>query len=109
MKITLDSLVEFCAEKNKGNRDISEHRPGALDILRAIKEFDKPEPIRFFKTLPQQIFVNLLRNALALVGNSSMGILEAPFYKLPVVNIGNRQKGRLNVGNVEFVKYNKNQ
>ena len=34
-----------------------------------------------------------------------MGILEAPYYKLPVVNIGNRQKGRLNAGNVEFVDY----
>ena len=36
-----------------------------------------------------------------------MGILEAPFYKLPVVNIGNRQKGRLSAGNVEFVEYDK--
>ena len=36
-----------------------------------------------------------------------MGILEAPLYKLPVVNIGNRQQGRLNAGNVEFVHYNK--
>ena len=42
---------------------------------------------------------------MALIGNSSMGILEAPFYKLPVVNVGNRQKGRLNAGNVEFVGY----
>ena len=46
-----------------------------------------------------------MRHAKALVGNSSMGILEAPYYKLPVVNIGNRQKGRLNAGNVEFVDY----
>ena len=49
-----------------------------------------------------------MRHTKALVGNSSMGILEAPFYKLPVVNIGERQKGRLNAGNVEFVDYNKN-
>ena len=34
-----------------------------------------------------------------------MGILEAPFYKLPVVNVGRRQSGRLNAGNVEFVDY----
>jgi len=40
-----------------------------------------------------------------LIGNSSMGILEAPFYKIPVVNVGNRQLGRLNAGNVEFVNY----
>ena len=36
-----------------------------------------------------------------------MGILEAPFYKLPVVNIGRRQRGRLNAGNVEFVGFNR--
>ena len=34
-----------------------------------------------------------------------MGILEAPFYKLPVINVGRRQSGRLNAGNVEFVDY----
>ncbi len=59
--------------------------------------------IRFYDTLPRKTFINLLRNAKALVGNSSMGILEAPFYHLPVVNVGNRQKGRLNAGNVHFV------
>ena len=36
-----------------------------------------------------------------------MGILEAPHYKLPVINVGNRQKGRLNAGNVLYVGYNK--
>ena len=44
-----------------------------------------------------------MRHAKALVGNSSMGLLEAPHYKLPVVNIGERQKGRINAGNVAFV------
>ncbi len=108
MKVTLDSLLEFCeAEKIKVIGIYPNTDPGALDILKVIKEFDKFKSIKFFKTLPQEIFVNLLRNALALAGNSSMGILEAPFYNLPVVNIGNRQKGRLNAGNVEFVNYDK--
>jgi UDP-N-acetylglucosamine 2-epimerase len=35
-----------------------------------------------------------------MVGNSSSGLLEAPSFALPVVNIGNRQKGRLRAGNV---------
>ena len=76
-------------------------------ILKAIDD-NCDENIKFYKTLPREIFVNLMRNAKVLVGNSSMGILEAPLYKLPVVNIGNRQKGRLNAGNVEFVGYDKN-
>ena len=36
-----------------------------------------------------------------------MGILEAPYYKLPVINVGDRQLGRLNAGNVKFVNYDK--
>ena len=34
-----------------------------------------------------------------------MGFLEAPYYKLPVINVGNRQKDRLNAGNVEFAPF----
>lgn len=29
-----------------------------------------------------------------VIGNSSSGIVEAPFLGIPVINIGNRQKGR---------------
>ena len=63
--------------------------------------------MKFFKNLPRNIFVNLIRNASLLIGNSSMGILEAPYYKLPVINIGDRQLGRLNAGNVKFLDYDK--
>ena len=48
-----------------------------------------------------------MRNASVLVGNSSMGVLEAPLLKLPVVNIGLRQKDRQNAGNILFVGHNK--
>ena len=63
--------------------------------------------MKFFKNLPRNIFVNLIRHASLLIGNSSMGILEAPYYKLPVINVGDRQLGRLNAGNVKFVNYDK--
>ena len=38
--------------------------------------------------------MNLQRKTALLLGNSSAGILEAPFLGLPVVNIGSRQKQR---------------
>ena len=78
--------------------------PGSYDILKIIEKNDNKN-IKFFKSLKREVFVNLMRNAKVLIGNSSMGILEAPFYKLPVINIGNRQKGRLNAGNVKFLPY----
>lgn len=105
MKISLSGIESFLEEKNIKVIGIYPNTdPGAFRILDAINE-NSNENIKFFKTLPREIFINIMRNALCLVGNSSMGILEAPFYKLPVVNIGNRQKGRLNAGNVEFVPY----
>jgi GDP/UDP-N,N'-diacetylbacillosamine 2-epimerase (hydrolysing) len=79
--------------------------PGSYDFLNVVNEYENKDFIKFNKTLPRLQFINLLRNAKALAGNSSMGILEAPFYKLPVVNIGRRQQGRLTAGNVEFVDY----
>jgi GDP/UDP-N,N'-diacetylbacillosamine 2-epimerase (hydrolysing) len=78
--------------------------PGSQEMVQEIEEFEC-DKIKFHKTLPRRIFINLMRRARVLVGNSSMGILEAPMYGLPVVNIGNRQTGRLNAGNVEFVPY----
>ena len=45
-------------------------------------------------------FWSLLRLAHVMIGNSSSGILEAPSFQLPVVNIGDRQKGRLRVHTV---------
>jgi GDP/UDP-N,N'-diacetylbacillosamine 2-epimerase (hydrolysing) len=62
-----------------------------------------PRTLRVFRYLPRQIYVNLLRRVDCLVGNSSSGILEAPFLKLPAVNVGLRQADREHAGNVVFV------
>jgi UDP-N-acetylglucosamine 2-epimerase len=47
-----------------------------------------------FRWLPQETFGPLLAGAACVVGNSSMGIIEAPFLRTPTVNIGDRQQGR---------------
>jgi UDP-N-acetylglucosamine 2-epimerase (hydrolysing) len=39
-------------------------------------------------------FLTLLKNAQALIGNSSAGIREAPIYGVPSIDIGDRQRGR---------------
>jgi UDP-N-acetylglucosamine 2-epimerase (hydrolysing) len=43
-----------------------------------------------------EYFLSLLKNATAIVGNSSAGIREAPVYGVPTLNIGSRQKNRFN-------------
>jgi len=45
-------------------------------------------------------YFSILGEVSAMVGNSSSGLLEAPSFALPAVNIGNRQKGRLRAGNI---------
>lgn len=51
-------------------------------------------------SLPQARFWSWLNAAAALVGNSSSGLIEAPSLGVPVVNVGDRQKGRIRAANV---------
>jgi len=52
-----------------------------------------------------EAYYNVLRRAAAVVGNSSSGIIEAASFKVPVVNIGTRQQGRIRAANVIDVGY----
>lgn len=49
---------------------------------------------RFIETLGPELYPNALRHAAAMLGNSSSGIVEAGLLGLPVVDVGDRQKGR---------------
>ena len=78
---------------------------GSQQLIRAITEFEHHPHLHIRKNVPRLEFVNVMRRASCLLGNSSAGILEAPLLKLPVVNVGNRQKGRLHAANVAFVPH----
>jgi GDP/UDP-N,N'-diacetylbacillosamine 2-epimerase (hydrolysing) len=53
-----------------------------------------------FTSMGQLLYLSALRQVVALVGNSSSGILEAPSLVVPTVNIGDRQKGRVRTDSV---------
>ena len=59
-----------------------------------------------FKNLPRSEYLSLLKNSRAIVGNSSSGLLEAPTFKVPAVNIGRRQNLRVRGLNVIDCKFN---
>lgn len=80
---------------------------GGQQMIRAIEEFRGLPNLSIAENVPRVEFVNLMRHASCMLGNSSAGILEAPLLHLPVVNVGNRQRGRLNAGNVEFVPHDR--
>ena len=69
---------------------------GGLAITAVLEKRAALDPARFkmVKSLGHDRFVSFLREAWAMVGNSSAGIVEAPAVQLPVVNIGARQRGR---------------
>lgn len=81
--------------------------PGSEEMIQVIHEYEDYEQVSIHPNFGRTVFINLLRNAVALVGNSSSGILECPYLPLPAVNVGNRQTGRTNAGNVIFVDDNK--
>lgn len=62
-----------------------------------------------FENLPRQDYLGLLRECAAIVGNSSSGLLEAPTFRIPAVNIGNRQNNRVQGMNVINTPFNKEQ
>jgi len=76
---------------------------GSEDIaagIRGWREKGLADNMRFFKNLPIETYVKLMRHTACLVGNSSSGIREGAFIGTPVVNIGTRQQGRLTGSNV---------
>ncbi|KMY86515.1 UDP-N-acetylglucosamine 2-epimerase [Candidatus Paraburkholderia calva] len=71
--------------------------PGNAAISRVIGEFVAANPARarLFDSLGQQRYLGLLKIADVVIGNSSSGLIEAPAVRVPTVNIGHRQRGRL--------------
>jgi UDP-N-acetylglucosamine 2-epimerase (non-hydrolysing)/GDP/UDP-N,N'-diacetylbacillosamine 2-epimerase (hydrolysing) len=58
------------------------------------------ERFKWFPHLGQLRYLSCLKQFAVMVGNSSSGLIEAPSFRLPVVNIGDRQRGRIRAANV---------
>ena len=64
-------------------------------IFKHLEAFSKlHSSFMLFKSFPRSDYLGMLKNCKVLVGNSSSGIIEASYFKIPVVNIGIRQKNR---------------
>lgn len=74
---------------------------GGRLIIDMIQEFAAHyQAAQVVDNLGTQLYFSLMNKVAAMVGNSSSGIIEAASFKLPVVNIGNRQRGRVHGANV---------
>jgi len=71
-------------------------------IIKLIEEFVKENGDKavVFTSLGQLNYLSIMQYVDAVVGNSSSGIIEAPSLKVPTINIGDRQKGRIRAESV---------
>jgi UDP-hydrolysing UDP-N-acetyl-D-glucosamine 2-epimerase len=85
---------------------------GSEDISRGIRKWREQKLDRnmhFFKNLPTDTYIKLMRLTACLVGNSSSGIREGAFIGTPVVNLGTRQFMRERGKNVIEVGHSKDE
>ncbi|MBP3366677.1 MAG: UDP-N-acetylglucosamine 2-epimerase (hydrolyzing) [Treponema sp.] len=64
------------------------------------KAKENPEQFKVVPSLGQLRYLSYMKQAGLVIGNSSSGIVEAPSLGIPVVNIGERQKGRYQCKNI---------
>jgi GDP/UDP-N,N'-diacetylbacillosamine 2-epimerase (hydrolysing) len=80
---------------------------GGIEINNTIETLAKKySNVYFIKSLGKLKYYSMMKYADLMLGNSSSGIVEAQSFQLPVINIGNRQKGRLRNENVIDVDVN---
>lgn len=77
---------------------------GSLAVRGAIERGRRGE-WHLFTNMPREDYLGLLKGALCIVGNSSSGLLEAPSFGTPAVNIGRRQDMRFRGENVIDVPF----
>jgi GDP/UDP-N,N'-diacetylbacillosamine 2-epimerase (hydrolysing) len=76
---------------------------GGREMIQTIKAYQNTPLFKVYKSLPHKVYLSVLKHAACIVGNSSSGIVEAPTFKLPAINIGIRQEGREHASNVIHV------
>lgn len=78
---------------------------GSKFILEAYKKLENNSRFKIFPSLRFEYFLALLKNAQFIIGNSSAGIREAPYYGIPIINIGTRQQNRAVHADIVNVDY----
>jgi UDP-N-acetylglucosamine 2-epimerase (hydrolysing) len=80
---------------------------GSQYIIGGYKKLKDNSRFRVFPSLRFEYFLTLLKKAQFIIGNSSAGIREAPYYGIPIINIGTRQQNRAIHADIINVGYNK--
>ena len=105
-KIFVDVLLE--SEENYiviyPNNDL-----GTEEILIEYKRLENKENIKIFPSLRFEYFLSFLKESKFIIGNSSAGVREAPFYNIPTLDIGSRQNNRSKGSSIKNISFDKNE
>lgn len=94
--MAIKSMPQYKFIVTKSNAD-----PGNQIVNRKIDEFAAVlNNCEAFESLGMIRYLSLLKHSCGIIGNSSSGIIEAPILKIPTINIGDRQKGRLKANSI---------
>ena len=93
----IQTLLEVLSEQNKQVIFIGSNSDTDSDkIMNEIEKYTmKNNNSKMFISLKPREYHSLVKHSKGLVGNSSSGLIEIPSLKVPTLNIGNRQLGRL--------------
>jgi len=110
MKEYAQNFVEALLEDDKNyvviypNNDL-----GSKLILEEYQKLEGNLRFRVFPSVRFEYFLTLLKNANFIIGNSSAGIREAPYYNIKTINIGSRQENRAVHNHIINTSYDKNE
>jgi UDP-N-acetylglucosamine 2-epimerase (hydrolysing) len=81
---------------------------GSNYIFNEYKKLKKYKNIRLLPSMAFESYLTLLKNSNLIIGNSSSGIMEAPIYGVPTINLGNRQNCRSGSETIHNIEFNQN-
>jgi len=80
---------------------------GTIEILEEYKRIENNPNFKIFKSLRFEYFLKILKKSKFIIGNSSAGIKEAPYFQVPTIDIGTRQNNRVKLDSILHSNYDK--
>lgn len=96
----LEALDAFPDHKQLFTMANADPEGQAINDMLVARSASDPDRSKVVSSLGLHRYLSAMHHCDVVVGNSSSGILEAPVCKVPTVNIGDRQKGRLRVPSI---------
>jgi UDP-N-acetylglucosamine 2-epimerase (hydrolysing) len=79
---------------------------GSEMILKEIYKLKSNNKFKIFPSIRFESYLTLLKNSKFIIGNSSSGIMGAPYYGVTTINVGTRQTNRLKTKLIKNIPFN---